>query len=72
MVILATTANVMTKKKCPRRNGTQFVLSGVHAQPLVVIERSGFLKAICAQNVFDDIDPSLIRAREINRFCSRK
>lgn len=48
-----------------RRNGTQLVLSGVHAQPLAVMERSGFLCEIGAENVFADIDGSLQRAREI-------
>ncbi len=48
-----------------RRNGTQLILSGVHAQPLVVMTQSGFLKAIGDENVFNDIDPSLARANEI-------
>jgi len=47
------------------RNGTQLVLSGVHAQPLVVMKQSGFLDCIGDENVFDDIDPSLARANEI-------
>jgi sulfate permease, SulP family len=48
-----------------KRNGTQLVLSGVHAQPLVVMKQSGFLDCIGDENVFDDIDPSLARASEI-------
>lgn len=48
-----------------KRNGTQLVLSGVHAQPLVVMKQSGFLDCIGDENVFDDIDPSLARACEI-------
>lgn len=62
-----------------RRNGTQLVLSGVHAQPLIAMEQSKFLKEIGAENVFDAIDASLQRAYEIiglprednkaNEFC---
>ena len=48
-----------------RRNGTQLVLSGVHAQPLIVMEQSNFLNEIGEENVFDGIDESLQRATEI-------
>ena len=48
-----------------RRDGTQLLLSGVHAQPLVVMERSGFLEQIGMDNVFGNIDDALNRAREI-------
>lgn len=48
-----------------RRSGTQLVLSGVHAQPLVAMERSGFLCEIEEENVFNGIDASLQRACEI-------
>ncbi len=54
--------NVLDRSK---RNGTQLVLSGVHTQPLEVMERAGFIKAIGAENVFADIDTSLARAYEI-------
>jgi SulP family sulfate permease len=46
-----------------RRNDTQLLLSGVHAQPLVVMERSGFLQNIGLENVFGNIDDALNRAR---------
>ena len=48
-----------------RRDGTTLVLSGIHAQPLVVLERSGLLDAIGPANVFEDIDSALARAREL-------
>ncbi len=48
-----------------RRNDTQLLLSGVHAQPLVVMERSGFLQNIGLENVFGNIDDALNRARAI-------
>ena len=46
------------------RRGTALVLSGVHAQPLVVLERSGLLERIGADNVCGDIDAALARASE--------
>ena len=48
-----------------RRDGTVLVLSGVHANPLVVMQRSGFLDAIGEENVFDNIDDAFERAREV-------
>jgi len=48
-----------------RKRGTQLILSGVHAQPLLVLERSGFLKQIGEENIFSNIDAALGRASEI-------
>ena len=48
-----------------RRDGTTLVLSGIHAQPLIVLERSGLLDSIGADNVFEDIDSALERARAL-------
>jgi SulP family sulfate permease len=48
-----------------RRDGTVLLLSGVHAQPLVAIERSGFLERIGEDNALPDIESALARAREI-------
>ncbi|MBP9581484.1 MAG: sulfate permease [Ignavibacterium sp.] len=47
------------------KKGTQLVLSGVHTQPLIVLDQSGFLKVIGEHNVLGNIDDSLDRAREI-------
>ncbi len=47
-----------------RREGTVLVLSGVHAQPLVALERSGLLARIGAENVHAHIRGALARARE--------
>ena len=47
------------------RGGTRIVLSGVHAQPLVALERSGLLERIGAENVCPDIDAALARARAL-------
>lgn len=46
-----------------RRGGPALVLSGVHAQPLVVMERSGLLTALGAENVVADLPTALARAR---------
>jgi len=48
-----------------RRSGTQLVLSGVHSQPLMVMERAGFLEKIGEENIFGNIDDALNRARDI-------
>jgi len=47
------------------RDGTVLILSGVHAQPLVVLERSGLLKQIGEDNVLGNIDHALDRARQV-------
>ncbi|MBK7630930.1 MAG: sulfate permease [Ignavibacteriales bacterium] len=47
------------------KKGTQLVLSGVHTQPLITLDQSGFLKVIGEQNILGNIDDSLDRAREI-------
>jgi SulP family sulfate permease len=48
-----------------RRKGTTLVLSGVHAQPLIALERSGLLARIGEENAQPDIDAALARAREL-------
>jgi SulP family sulfate permease len=47
------------------RRGTTLVLSGVHAQALIALERSGLLERIGAENVCEDIDVALARARAL-------
>jgi len=53
---------VLTKSS---RNGSHLVLSGVHSQPLIVMERTGFLDRVGVENVHGNIDDALNRAREI-------
>jgi len=48
-----------------RKTNTTLILSGVHAQPLIVLERSGLLEEIGEENVFGNIDDALNRAREV-------
>jgi SulP family sulfate permease len=48
-----------------RRDHTTLILSGVHAQPLIALERSGLLDKIGADNVHANIDDALNRARTL-------
>jgi SulP family sulfate permease len=47
-----------------RKEGTLVLLADVHAQPVVALERSGFLYEIGEDNVTGHIDDALNRARE--------
>jgi SulP family sulfate permease len=47
------------------RRGTTLVLSGVHAQPLIALERSGLLDRFGEDNVCPDIDTALDRAKAL-------
>ncbi|MCB0303498.1 MAG: sodium-independent anion transporter, partial [Calditrichaeota bacterium] len=48
-----------------RREQTVLILSGVHAQPLSVLQRAGLLQRVGRENVCGNIDTALQRAREI-------
>ena len=48
-----------------QKRGSQLVISGIHAQPLVALDRSGFLDAIGRENVCGSISDALERARNI-------
>ncbi|PIQ83404.1 MAG: sodium-independent anion transporter [Candidatus Omnitrophica bacterium CG11_big_fil_rev_8_21_14_0_20_63_9] len=47
------------------RQHSVLILSDVHAQPLIALERSGLLVQIGEQNVFGNIDDALNRARQV-------
>jgi sulfate permease, SulP family len=47
-----------------RRDGSLVILSDVHAQPVVALERSGLYDELGEQNVHGNIDDALNRARE--------
>lgn len=47
-----------------RQEGTHVVLSGVHAQPMIALGRSGLLDEVGEENVCANIDDALNRARE--------
>ncbi|MCG3159608.1 MAG: C4-dicarboxylic acid transporter DauA [Acidobacteria bacterium] len=48
-----------------RREGGTLMLTGVAEQPLRAMEQSGFLKRLGRENVMENIDEALRRAREI-------
>lgn len=52
------------KKRCERQ-GTTLILSGVHAQPYLTIDKAGKLEFFGGENVLTNIDLALNRAREI-------
>jgi SulP family sulfate permease len=48
-----------------RKQGITFIISGIHAQPLVALERSGLAARIGEENIFGGIDDALDRARAL-------
>jgi SulP family sulfate permease len=48
-----------------QRQGAVLLLAGVHAQPLVVIERSGLLEKIGADNLLESYPEAVARARTL-------
>lgn len=53
------------EQKSSARKGIAFLLSDIHTQPLVALEREGLLQVFGEENVFGNIDDALNRAREI-------
>jgi len=47
------------------RHGGHLIISGLHAQPLFAMERSGFIDRIGLQNLCADLDNALVRTREL-------
>jgi SulP family sulfate permease len=48
-----------------KRDGTVLVLAGIHAQPLIAMDKAGFLDKVGVENVFESLNDALKRAREI-------
>ncbi|HET8649972.1 MAG TPA: sulfate permease [Gemmatimonadales bacterium] len=48
-----------------RREGAQVILSGIHAQPMIVLERSGFLDELGPEALAGNFAEALTRAREL-------
>jgi SulP family sulfate permease len=48
-----------------QRQGAVLLLAGVHAQPLVVIERSGLLERIGEANLLESYSEAVERARTL-------
>jgi SulP family sulfate permease len=47
------------------KRGTRLLIAGVHAQPLVALERSGALERIGAENLFESYEEALDYARAV-------
>jgi len=47
------------------RNKTHLILAGIHVQPMIAFERSGFLKEMGEDNVVATIDEALDRANQV-------
>ena len=54
-----------TMYRTMQRNGSTLILCELNPQPRSLFERSGFLAALGAENVFDSLDAALTRARVI-------
>ena len=66
LAIDATGINVLEEIHAKlHRKGGHLVISGLHAQPLFAMERSGFIDRIGLQNLCADLDHALARAREL-------
>ncbi len=48
-----------------KRDGTVLVLAGIHAQPLIAMDKAGFLDKVGVENVFENLNDALKRARSI-------
>ena len=52
------------KAACDRK-GITIVLSGIHTQPFMLCEKTGMTEKIGRENIFDNINAALERAKEI-------
>jgi SulP family sulfate permease len=48
-----------------RREGTTLILAGVHTQPMIAMDKAGFIDKIGVDNVFENVNEALRRARTI-------
>lgn len=48
-----------------RREGSILLIAGIHAQPLIAIDRSGLLEQVGVDNVFENVNDALNRARQL-------
>lgn len=51
-------------EKC-LKSGTHLILSGIHAQPMIAFEQSGFLEEMGEENTVGTIDEALARAKTL-------
>jgi SulP family sulfate permease len=48
-----------------RRKGKHLVLAGPHSQPLMTMSQGGFIQKLGEQNLCENLDTALVRAREL-------
>lgn len=48
-----------------KREGSVLILAGIHAQPMIAMDKAGFLDTVGVENVFENIGEALKRARSI-------
>jgi SulP family sulfate permease len=48
-----------------KREGSVLVLAGIHAQPMIAMDKAGFLDKVGVENVFESLGDALKRARAI-------
>ncbi|MBZ0201310.1 MAG: STAS domain-containing protein, partial [Ignavibacteriaceae bacterium] len=51
--------------KSSQKEGTELIFSGIHAQPMFVLEGSGFFKKVNPADICGNIDLALARAKEL-------
>ncbi len=54
-----------------QRMGSTLILAGIHAQPFVALDRSGFLEEFGEENVVSSIDQALARAQQLLKPASK-
>ena len=52
------------KNACERK-GITIILSGIHTQPYLLLEKTGFADRLGRENIFDNINQALSRAGEL-------
>jgi len=48
-----------------KREGSVLILAGIHAQPMIAMDKAGFLDIVGVENVFENLGDALKRARAI-------
>jgi SulP family sulfate permease len=48
-----------------KRDGSVLILAGIHAQPMIAMDKAGFLDTVGVENVFESLGEALKRARAI-------
>ena len=63
----ATGVHVLEEMQTEAENGKgpKLILSAIHTQPVVILERSGFLKRLGEENITKDLVTAIQRAREL-------